>query len=153
MVPLTQSWMQQCLSLLHYMVSHQEHPWNLLAKIFSQRRRKLLKWWPHSSSITLSGHISAVHLNLLHHEEHLSYYPEATKRLIFKSCCGKQPIVKVLQVSQETSQTLDDSFVYQLLLKAILPHLSYLMWSVQGNKCSREICGCHKQHANLQLSW
>ena len=28
---------------LHYMVSHQEHPRNLLVKIFSQRRRKILK--------------------------------------------------------------------------------------------------------------
>ena len=74
--------MQQYLSLLPYMVSHQENPWNQLAKIFSQRRRKILKWWPHSSSITLSGHMSAVHLNLLHHEEHLSYCPEATKKIV-----------------------------------------------------------------------
>ena len=24
----------------------------------------------------------SVHLNLLHHEEHLSYYPEATKKIV-----------------------------------------------------------------------
>ena len=26
--------------------------------------------------------MSAVHLNLLHHKEHLSYYPEATKKIV-----------------------------------------------------------------------
>ena len=26
--------------------------------------------------------MSAVHLNLLHHEEHLSYFPEATKKIV-----------------------------------------------------------------------
>ena len=75
--------MQQCLSLLHHMVSHQEHPWNLLPKIFQQRRRKILKKWPHSSSITLSSHMSVVHLNLLHHEEqHSSHYIEATMKIV-----------------------------------------------------------------------
>ena len=29
--------------LLHYMVSQQEHPLNLVAKVFSQRRRKIRK--------------------------------------------------------------------------------------------------------------
>ena len=39
MVPLTQSWwMHQCLSLLHYMVSHQVHSWNLLAKYFQKKK-------------------------------------------------------------------------------------------------------------------
>ena len=27
-------------------------------------------------------YVSAVHLNLLHHEEHLSYYPEPTKKIV-----------------------------------------------------------------------
>ena len=44
---------------------------------------------------------------------------------------SKQPIMKVLQLSQEISQTLGGSFeskfIYQSLLKAILLHLSYLM--------------------------
>ena len=53
------------------MVSHQEHPWNLLAKIFSQRRIKIWKWWPHSSSIALSGRMSAVHLNLMHQTKNI----------------------------------------------------------------------------------
>ena len=48
-----------------------------------------------------------------------------------QSCCGNQPIVKVLQVSQEISQTLGGSFeskfVYGSLLKVTLLHMSYLM--------------------------
>ena len=62
----TELMLQQCISLLHYIVSHKEHPWNLLAKVFSQRRRKIRKCWPHSSSVALSGHMTGVHLNLLH---------------------------------------------------------------------------------------
>ena len=52
--------------LLHYMVSHQEHPLNLLAKIFSQIGKNLKVMASKRSSITLSGHMSAVHINLLH---------------------------------------------------------------------------------------
>ena len=37
--------MQQCFSLLHYIVSQQEHPWNQLATIYSKRRREILKQW------------------------------------------------------------------------------------------------------------
>ena len=32
-------------SLLHYTVSKQEHPWNLLATIYSKRRREIVKRW------------------------------------------------------------------------------------------------------------
>ena len=48
-----------------------------------------------------------------------------------ETCYGKQPIVKVLEVSQGISQTLGGSFeskcIYPSLLKAILLHLSHLM--------------------------
>ena len=49
---------------LHYMVSHQEHPLNLLAKIFSKKKNPKVMA-SQGSSITLSGHMSAVHLDLL----------------------------------------------------------------------------------------
>ena len=44
-------------------------------------------------------------------------------------CFGKQPIVKVLQMSQEISQilggSLETKFLYWSLLKVILLHLNY----------------------------
>ena len=75
--------MQECLSLLHYMVSHQEHPWKLLAKIFLRRRSK-----SKSDDLTaLLSHYLATHVSspfelISSNEEHLSYYPEASKQIV-----------------------------------------------------------------------
>ena len=52
------------------MVRHQEYPWNLLAKLFSQRRREIL---PHVSS---SSELIASN------EQHLSNYPVASKKIV-----------------------------------------------------------------------
>ena len=98
--------MQQCLPLLHY--SQPPVTWNLLTTIYSQKKKR-------NPSDGFTSNICK------------SYATHACW-LIFKSCCGKQPIVKVLQVSQEMSQTLGGSFeskfIYRSLLKAILLHLS-----------------------------
>ena len=70
--------MPPCLSLLHHMVSQQENPWNLVAKIFSQRRRKIriafyCIIWPHvgNPSVLIASN-----------EEHLSKYPKISKKIV-----------------------------------------------------------------------
>ena len=58
--------MQQCLSLLHYTFSHQEHPWNRLATIYSQRRRELPKAMAlPPTPVNLLQHILWAHLKVM----------------------------------------------------------------------------------------
>ena len=66
--------------LLHYMVSHQEHPLNLLAKIFSKRRKS------ESDGLTalfyhiIWRHVSSPSELIASNEEHFSNHPEALRR-------------------------------------------------------------------------
>ena len=65
--------------------------------------------------------MSAVHLNLLHHEEHLSYYPEATKKIVvFDKYQPKDP-ERVWQASE-----LCNYFRFYLLLSPYLCFISFL---------------------------
>ena len=65
------------------MVSHQEHPWNLLAKIFFHKEKKNLK----VMASQLFYRIIRPHVNspsdlITSIEEHISHYPEASKKVV-----------------------------------------------------------------------
>ena len=63
------------------MVTHQEHPWNLLAKIFSQRRRKIPKVIASKLFYRIIWlHVSSPSEVIASNEEHLSNFPEASKK-------------------------------------------------------------------------
>ena len=81
--------------MLHNMVSHQEHQWNLLAKIFSQTKKNNLKVmnsqlfyriiWPR---------VSCPSEVIASNEEHLSNYPQASMRFVLSLTSIKTSLPK-----------------------------------------------------------
>ena len=79
--------------LLHYMVSHQEHPLNLLAKYFHKEEKSksdgLTALFYHIIWLRVSSPSELIASN----EEHLSNHPEALRRLLsltsIKTCLPK----------------------------------------------------------------
>ena len=63
------------------MVSHQEHQWNLLAKIFSQKE-KFESDGPQLFYGIMWPHVSSPSEIIASNEEHLSNYPEASKKIV-----------------------------------------------------------------------
>ena len=129
-------------SLLHYTVSKQEHPWNLLATIYVERRREILKRWLYlkTSANLTQQYILGLILKISH---------------VVESSANK----KVLQASQTNityfTCEFGDVYIYRSLLKVFLLHSTDLMLlsvRAQGKTCYIEVCGCHTQHL-LQLSW
>ena len=89
---------------MHYTISNQEHPWNLLATIYSQGeyifRSEILKWWFYLKHLWIICN---------------TYFEQPIYIIYFG---GK----------------FEMKFLYQSLLKVILLHLSYLMWFSVGQK-------------------
>ena len=102
------------LSLLHYTVSKQEHPWNLLATIYVERRREILKRWLYlkTSANLTQQYILGLILKISH---------------VVESSTNK----KVLQASQTNITYLTCEFgdvcIYRSLLKVFLLHSTDLM--------------------------
>ena len=109
-----------------------EHPWNLFASHCLQRKREILQGWRYL--------------------RHLPILCNTYFKLIFKSCCGKQPIAndESADIIQFGRWEFRDNIPVQVIAEGnpTSPELLDVIrcqCKAHGKKCLTEACGCHKQ--------